>query len=145
MNPKRFLIVGVLAVVTLSCDSPPVYSQEETLAKPQVAAAPAARTLSLTVDFGDDFQHCYPRVPWSEDITVLEAMQQLASHPHPLRFEFRGRGETAFLQSLAGKKNGDASGRNWIFYVNDERAERSFGAQKLEDGDAILWRFEEYP
>lgn len=148
MNPMRFLIVGVLAVVTLSCDSPPVFGQEETLANERAAhgtEAPAAKTFSFTIDFGDDFQQGYRRVPWADGLTVLGAMQQLSAHPHPLEFKFRGQGETAFLQSIAGQKNGAASGRNWIFYVNGERADRSFGAQKLEVGDAVLWRFEEYP
>jgi hypothetical protein len=74
-------------------------------------------------------------------MTVLDAMKAAQEHPRGIKLQFRGSGATAFLTQIDDLKN-EGSGRNWIYRVNGELAERSFAVQKLEAGDAVLWKFE---
>ena len=106
-------------------------------------AAPAS-VVQLTIDYGDGAQKRFTAVPWKEKMTVLEALQYAKAHPHGVKFESRGKGKIAFLSQIDDVKNQAGGGRNWIFYVNDKRAEASFAVTTVPKAGAILWRFEEY-
>ena len=146
MNPQRFLIVAVLAMVTALLSGSAALCQVETLAERQrpeeSQTTPERQTVALLLDFGDDFQMQYTNLSWTADQTVHDVMKQAELHPHPLKIQLRGGGETAFLESIAGVGNEGGSGANWIFYVNGERAERGFGVKTVDAGDTILWKFE---
>lgn len=102
--------------------------------------------VQLSIDFGDGFQKSYRAIPWSaDDMTVADAMQFAAQHAHATKFETRGENDTAFLSSIDGVKNQGYGKRSWIFHINGSMAEESFGTVKLQVGDAILWRFQEFP
>ncbi len=58
-----------------------------------------------------------------------------------MKFQERGSGATAFLTQLDDLKN-EGSGRNWIYRVNGQIADRSFAVYRLEAGDTVLWKFE---
>lgn len=98
-------------------------------------------TLKLTVDFSDGYEVSYDLIEWRRGMTVLDVMRDLSRHAHPLTFEFRGKGETAFLTSIQGVKNQGGEGGNWIFRVNGKLAKQGCGVTALEKGDTILWRF----
>lgn len=106
-------------------------------------AAPAS-VVQLTIDYGDGAQKRFTAVPWKEKMTVLEALQFAKAHPHGVKFESRGKGKITFLTQIDDVKNQAGGGRNWIFYVNDKRAEASFAVTTVPKAGAILWRFEEY-
>jgi hypothetical protein len=104
-------------------------------------AQETAKSVRLVIDYGDGAEKHFTALAWREGITVLDAMKAAQDHPRGIQFQFRGAGATAFLTQIDDLKN-EGSGRNWIYRVNGEFAERSFAAAKLEAGDAVLWKFE---
>lgn len=115
---------------------------DQETAKPDKEAP--ASVAELTIDYGDGAQKRFTAVPWKEGMTVQDAMQFAKTHPHGVTFLSRGKGEFGFLSQIDDVKNQAGGGRNWIFYVNQERAEASFAVTRVPKAGAILWRFEEY-
>jgi hypothetical protein len=105
------------------------------------AAAQEPELVRLVVNYADGVEKHFTALPWREGMTVFDAMQAAQEHPRGIKIQFRGSGATAFLTQIDDVKN-EGSGRNWIYRVNGELAERSFAVQKLAAGDAVLWKFE---
>lgn len=78
-------------------------------------------------------------VPWLDGQTVAQATQEAG-----LEAVWRGSGEMAFLESLAGVANQGGDGLNWQFEVNDDYADRGAGAVTLRPGDRVLWKLAPY-
>jgi hypothetical protein len=76
-------------------------------------------------------------------MTVLDAVRSAEKHPRGIKAEVRSSGSTAFLTQIDDVKN-EGSGKNWAYRVNGELGDRSIGIHKLQAGDAVLWRFQEY-
>lgn len=126
----------LLAVLILvPCTTPFAHSQEVSQQKRQ--------TVVLIIDFGDDFQKRFTRIRWTKDMTVLNALQAASKHPRGIRFEYRGKGKTAFLNSIDKLKN-EGRDRNWIFRVNGKLGDRSFAIFSVQPMDTILWKFGKY-
>ena len=101
--------------------------------------------ITLTVDYGDGFQKRFINMSWSEGMTVLDVMSQAKRHKRGrLEFKQRGKAATALLFQIDDVANQGGGRRNWIYYVNRQKADRSFAISKLEPGDEVLWRFETY-
>jgi hypothetical protein len=105
-----------------------------------VAQEPAA-AVRLIVDYGDGVQKHFTALPWKAEMTVLDAMKAAQEHPRGVKLQYRGSGATAFLTQIDDVKN-EGAGRNWVYRVNDQLAERSFGVFPLKAGDTVLWKFE---
>ncbi len=108
-----------------------------------VQAADKPDTVSMVVDYGDGVQVHFTALPWQDSMTVLDAIDAAAKHPHGVKFEKRGRG-TATLVTGIGKLKNEGSGKNWLYSVNKKDADVGVGAYRLEPGDAILWEFKAY-
>jgi hypothetical protein len=104
------------------------------------AAQEPAKTVRLTVDYGDGVQKVFSALPWQAELTVLDALQAAARHPRGIKFTHRGSGASAFVTAIDDVKN-EGRGRNWTYLVNDKRADKSAGVWELKAGDAIVWRF----
>ena len=109
--------------------------QEDPTAKP--------RTVQLIIDFGDHFQKQYNGLTWSKEMTVKDVLQAASKHSRGIRFEYRGKGKTAFLISIDKLKN-EGRGRNWVYRVNKKLGDRSFADFTVQPGDTILWTFGKY-
>lgn len=101
------------------------------------------RSVELTIDYGDGVEKRFTALPYQSGLTVLGLMELASQHPRGVKFEYRGKGETAFLKSIDGLAN-EGRGRNWIFLVNDRLGETSFAIQSLQTGDKVRWRFGKY-
>lgn len=101
------------------------------------------KTVRLVVDYGDGVEKHFTSVTWKQGMTVLDAMEFAKKSPHGIRFEYKGRGETALLTQIDDLKNegGGRKKKNWIYYVNDKAADKSFAARKLESSDVVRWKF----
>ncbi len=78
-------------------------------------------------------------------MTVLDVMSQAKRHKRGrLEFKHRGKAATALLFQIDDVANQGGGRRNWIYYVNSRKGDRSFAISKLEPGDEVLWRFETY-
>jgi hypothetical protein len=105
-----------------------------------LSAADSDATVRLTIDYGDGVQKVFAGIAWQEGQTVLAALESAAKHPRGIKFEHRGTGATAFVTSIDGQKN-EGAGRNWLYEVNGNPANKSCGAWTLEAGDQVLWKF----
>ncbi len=115
-------------------------------AAPRMAAAieePDKAVVQLIVDFGDGFQKRYRRLPWKQNMTVLQVLEAAREHPRGIQFKYRGQAETAFLTEIDGLEN-EGRGNNWIFRVNDELGDRSFALVTVGRGHTVLWTFGKY-
>ncbi|MGY8767419.1 MAG: DUF4430 domain-containing protein [Pirellulales bacterium] len=103
----------------------------------------STNTVQIVIDYNDGVEKHFTAIPWKAKMTVLDAMKQVEKHPRGIKIKFRGSGSIAFLTEIDALKN-TGSGKNWIYRVNGEKAEKSFGAAELKSGDSVLWRFEHY-
>jgi hypothetical protein len=114
-------------------------------ARPAGDASPA--TVKLVIDFGDGAQKAYSGLPWTEGMTVLDALTAAQAAPHGIRFEYSGTGATAFVTRIDDMANqgGGAGKKNWVYRVNGQYAKQSSGACKLRAGDKVVWFFSVFP
>ena len=133
-----FFLLAIMTIGWLGCDrSSPSSPSPNADAKSGVSG-----TVELMVNFRDqDDMMVY--VPLSADATVLSVLEQ-AQVEGALTFESRGQGESAFLKSINGVENEGAGGDNWVYRVNGQLGDRSFGVYKVEADDQILWSFGKY-
>ncbi len=103
------------------------------------------KTVTMVIDYGDGVEKRFKRLTWKQGMTVLDAMNQAKMHRRGIRFESRGKKDTAFLTQIDDLKNEGANGRNWIYRVGGELGDRSFAIHPLEAGDMVLWTFGSYP
>lgn len=108
---------------------------------PSEVLAEEAKSVALTIDYGDGVEKRFLGVPWEDGTTVLDVLEFAAKHPRGIKFEYRGRSATGFLTKIDDLAN-EGRGRNWLFYLNGKIGERSFAVQELKAGDAVLWKFQ---
>lgn len=110
-----------------------------------IAAEPeaAAKTVRLTVDYGDGVQKHFTGLAWKEGVTVFDSLQTAAKHPRGIKMTHQGSGATTLITAIDDLKN-EGRGRNWIFEVNGKLGEKSCALVELKPGDAVLWRFATY-
>ncbi len=110
------------------------------------AESQTPKTVRLVVDYGDGVEKHFTSVPWKRGMTVLDAMEHARKSPHGIQFEHKGRGETALLTRIDDLKNegGGRNKKNWIFWVDDKAAVKSFGIHRLEKGAVVRWKFTTY-
>lgn len=131
------LLVGVLAVR---------FVNERLLAPTDVASPPddPAGLVTLTRQ-SPGAEPVAADVPWRPGDTVLDATRAAGLYaPDLWASQWRGEGEMAFLTELGGVPNEGADGRNWLFSVNGELADRGAGAVELQANDRVLWSLDEY-
>lgn len=100
-------------------------------------------TVSVEVDYGDGASRRFGQLAFKDGDTVHEATLAATRHPRGIKCEIKGTGGNAFLVSIDDVKN-EGTGKNWIFYVNDKKADRGMGVFKLKAGDSVAWKFESY-
>jgi len=106
------------------------------------ASEPVVR---LVINYGDGFEKHYTRIEFQDGMTVHDAMNQAAAHPRGVKFEHRGAGTTAYLESIDGLKfQRGINGRGWIFRINGKVSPRGMGVAELKAGDTVLWRHEKF-
>lgn len=73
--------------------------------------------------------------------TVEEAMQKASTKGFSSETKSFG-GIGAYVTSINGLAEDEASGLYWIYYLNDTPATAGISTQQLQDGDTIEWRYE---
>ncbi|MEQ8208858.1 MAG: DUF4430 domain-containing protein [Lacipirellulaceae bacterium] len=142
------VLVGALAIVGLLAEraNRPPMPEGTSLAEwtPLEPAdnKPVAETVKLTIDFGNGATRSFEKLPWNEGMTVADLMQAAKEFRPGIRYEAKGEGKTAFLDSLEGVAGGGVNERNWLYRVNGEHAKKSYGVFELQPGDEVLWIYE---
>lgn len=146
MAPTKYLMVlprrtwGLLvAALLLGC----CFATGLVNAQKPSEGASNAKTVTLTLDYGDGCQKRFVDVPWADGMTVFQLLEKSSKHPRGYSLVYAGKGETLLVTSIDGTKN-EGSGRNWIFEVNGKMGEQSCAITKLKGGDSVLWRFGGY-
>ena len=109
----------------------------------RLQAAEPAKTVKLTIDYGDGVQKVFSELAWKEGLTVFAALGQAAEHPRGIKLTHQGQGATTLVTAIDDLKN-EGRGRNWVYDVNGKLADRGCGVWELQAGDAVLWRFGGY-
>ena len=99
------------------------------------------QTVILQFDYGNGFSKQYKTISLSRGDTVLDAMKSMQKHPQKIPFKTRGSGELTFIFEIDMIRN-EGNGKNWMFYVNGQRANVGVGAYKLQANDLIAWKYE---
>ena len=75
----------------------------------------------------------------SDQISIYNFMNQLQNEGKITFKEkyYSGMGE--FIEEINGIKNGD---KNWIYYVNNRKAEIGISNYKIKTGDVVSWKYE---
>jgi hypothetical protein len=108
------------------------------------APAAAAEPLRLIVDYNDGAQLHFRGLPVKEKATAVDLLRAAETHPHGVKSVVRGSGQTALVTSIGGQKNegGGRTAKNWLYYINDKRADVGAGVYELRPGDVIMWKFD---
>lgn len=133
-EPQRRRLLPLLALLALALSFASTIRSDEPA---------AAATVHLSIDYGDGVQKQFTTLPWRAEMTVLDVLTEASKHPRGIRFEHRGKGETAFVTQIDDVKN-EGQGRNWLFQINDKPGAVSSGVQRVAKHDRILWKFATY-
>ena len=106
-----------------------------------VSIATNQQTVILQFDYGNGFSKQYKTLSLSSGDTVLDAMKTMQKHPQKIPFKTRGSGELTFITEIDLIRN-EGNGKNWVFYVNGQRANVGVGSYKLQANDRIVWKYE---
>jgi hypothetical protein len=132
--PPGGLVLLVAAVVFCGCGqpgtSPPAAKQQ--------ADGQQQQSVRLLIDWGTEEKQREADIPWKDGMTALDALLSLDSPDLAVRH--RGRGMTAFVEAIGGVEN-TGSGKNWLFFVNDQMSEKGAGVVELKAGDTVLWKY----
>ncbi len=100
--------------------------------------------MSLEVDYGNGARRSWAALPWTQGMSVLDALVAAAAFRPGLTYELRGTDQAALVTSIDGLLNLGDDGRNWLYSVDGERGDESAATRIVDAGARILWHFEEY-
>jgi hypothetical protein len=108
-------------------------------------AAPGEPAVELVIDYGDGAQKRFTRIPHKDGMTALAALRFAAKHLRGITFESAGSGSSALVTRIDDLVNGAGpEGKNWLYRINGQLADKSCDAYVLSPGDVVSWVFEEY-
>lgn len=135
---KWLSTIGLLVILLVTgCDSGPKIKTSDD-PKREIG------TVDLVVDFGEEKEPVEVSAVCSEDSTVLSVLER-AHNMKKLDLKFRGKGETAFVESIDGIGNQGAGGKNWIYRVNGKMGDKSAGLFEVDPGDKVSWNYGKPP
>jgi hypothetical protein len=135
--PLLLAIVLAAILFMLRRGAPEPAPQPERTPRENIAAAPNAQSVRLTIYFGDERAPVDVESRWHESMTVADVLNSARR----ISVTSAGSGAGAFLTSLNGVANQGINGRNWTYRVNGKHADRSFAVYELRPGDQVLWTF----
>ena len=104
------------------------------------AADETAKTVQLTIDYGDGVQKTFTAIEWKEKQTVFDVLQAAEKHPRGIKLKHRGSGAALFVSAIDDKTN-EGAGSNWTYEVNGTLGDRSCAIFDVAAGDKLLWKF----
>ena len=136
MSLRKIVLFIVGNYLALSAISSPLSAQET-----------ANKSIHLVIDYNDGVQKYFTKIPWKDDMTVLDAMNFVQIRPHGITFTYTGQGETAFLTQIDDLENegGGKDKKNWLYWVNGVFANTGFGNYRVQPADTVLWKFDIWP
>ena len=84
---------------------------------------PEGPSVSLEVDYGNGARRSWAALPWTQGMSVLDALVAAAAFRPGLTYELRGTDQAALVTSIDGLLNLGDGGRNWLYSVDGERGD----------------------
>jgi hypothetical protein len=141
---KRLVSLAIWLIafpLLLGCKPPDTNSQGGDFPP---ATKPSGPAVVLVIDFDDGLEKHY-KLAADKPMTVLAVLDAASKRERGIRYETKGSGEMAMVLSIDGLANeGGGKGRNWIYWVNGQLAEKSCGVYEIQPNDVILWKFGTY-
>lgn len=138
MSFFRLFIVAVFVASTLGCGP-----TSPSAAKRDTNIATDSR-FSLSINFGEaEKSEIKAVVTSAETLTVLDLLVE-AGKQENFKIQYKGKGETAFVESINGVIGGENGKDWWIYLVNDKLAKRGSGVYQLNPGDSVQWSLGKY-
>lgn len=136
MTSRRTLLFTIVATAAFTAM---IAAQETAPQADKPTDGKSKPTVSLTVELPGDVDIHYKAIPYVDGMTVFDVLTAASKHSRALKFKHTGSGEFAFLTEIEGVKNEGASGKNWVYKVDGERAKVGMGSMKLTAGNQVLW------
>lgn len=140
---RHVLSTSLLALLLSACGvAVATLSEDQTVTSDSAGASSTAKgnnQIELTIDYGDGVEKRFKALPWTEGLTVLEALQAADKHPRGIELAFRGSGSTSFVYRIDDLENRGAKG--WTYQVDGQAAKKSAGVSSLRPGSKVLWKF----
>lgn len=128
VGDKTMMRRELLAIVAL-CFCTTLFAQEL-----------AAKTVQLTIDYGDGSQKTFTAIEWKEKQTVFDVLQAAEKHPRGIKLKHRGSGAALFVSAIDEVAN-QSGGNAWLYEVNGTPGDRSCAIYDVQPGDKLLWKF----
>lgn len=138
--------MSVSLLVLVGCQPP---KQSDDRGDLPVGVKPVGEAVNLVIDF-DDGQQRHFQLAWREGMTALDALESASQRQRGIVYTQRGNGEMAMITAIdalaneGGGGNASGKGRNWIYRVNGQLADKSCGVYEIRPQDVILWKFGTY-
>lgn len=141
MQFRSVLMLALLSACAYGYFAPCGLAQESQAQASTPNIGKSSKSITLSVELPGDVELRYKAISFTDGMTVFDALNIAAKHSRALQFKHSGSGEFAFLTEIEGVKNEGASGKNWTYKVDGQRAKVGMGSMKLKEGSHVLWTF----
>lgn len=134
-NVKLFIITLIIVVFGVFAGIL-VFNQkvpEKNLQKEQ-----SVEKIDLLVDYGEDISKIF-ELEFKQGDTVFDLLQET-----DLDLEYTEYETGVFIKEISGIKNGQ-NDKYWLYYINNEMAQKACNKLEVKKGDKIEFRFAESP
>ena len=108
-----------------------------------LATQPKMFTVSMRFEYGLGFSKHFNEIKVTENATILDSMRAMQKHRFRITYKSKGSGTLTFISEIDMIRN-EGNGKNWIVYINGERAKVGVGAYQLKANDSIVWKYETF-
>lgn len=92
---------------------------------------------------GYDNKDISGHVAFTDGLTAFHALQMLTDSKN-IELDYSGSGSTVYVKGINGQSAGDKSAQSgWIYKVNGKSPNVSAGICELQDGDTLVWTYQE--
>jgi hypothetical protein len=133
------LLALVLAVIIWSRahNSREVPGQKNAEMPTPIAKSDPRPKVVLSIDYGNGRRTDFAAIGWRDGMTAADLTKAWPN----ITIKQKGDGESAFVTAIDEVENQGADGKNWMYSVNGQMADRSFAIYKLKPDDHVLWTF----
>ncbi len=127
-NILYFLNSNLLHLASINSESPPLLIKEKVVKDETINSA--------TLEINEEKY----KNQINENSTVADFMDKLKTEGKITFEEKKYSGMGKFIESINGIKNNGE--KNWIYYVNNKKANIGISNYKINNGDIISWKYE---
>ena len=111
------------------------------------------RTVSLTIDYSNGSRKSFTAIPWTENLTILEALEAAATIAPGITVEYGSSRTGSVINLRLDGATGEGTAGDWACWVNQRPGPESLGtktsfgfkpesraANEVQAGDDILFK-----